>query len=351
MKDRDGSTLSKKWQVWIRQSTRDKRDGFQKASSDLQIPPHILEKDFWVTYLLDIVFNRLHKYGVQHRFMFKGGTSLSKCFNLIDRFSEDLDLSLSKNDLGFSGSDAPENQLSISKKKKVLSALKEAGYQFVKNSMVPVLNEIIGMDGVQSDLKIIKDEESIYFSYSPTIAAGNYAYVQPVIKIEYGTKADQEPVLTVGITPLIFSSLGSAVQGLDESIAVKVLSPARTFWEKVILIHAINSGNDTSKVRHGVSRHLYDMYKIMHSVEFGTDAVTDISLLIRAAEYNNVYYYAKWADYGSAKPGSIKLEIGSSLIPSFRKDYQEMSEMFYSTPPSFEELLEFLINLEQTINL
>jgi len=89
---------------FIKLSKSDCEAAFRIASTYTSYPAHVVEKDFWGTYLLDTLFNRLSH---NHRLMFKGGTSLSKCYNLIKRFSEDIDLSLNMEDLGFGGDKAP----------------------------------------------------------------------------------------------------------------------------------------------------------------------------------------------------------------------------------------------------
>jgi len=118
---------------FIKLAKTERSQAFRIASEKLGYPAYVIEKDFWVTYILDTLFNRINH---KHRILFKGGTSLSKCYNLIDRFSEDIDLSLHMADLGFEGDRAPHivaTKESKSAAKRAVEDLKVAGELFLKN--------------------------------------------------------------------------------------------------------------------------------------------------------------------------------------------------------------------------
>src|SRR5690554_4279478 len=116
---------------------------FRVAEQELGLPAHVLEKDFWVTYLLDALFQQLD---LPVAMMFKGGTSLSKCYEVIERFSEDIDLALDREDLGFDGDNAPEEQPSTTKANKKLKELQKAGTLYVASTLFPALLQYLESD-------------------------------------------------------------------------------------------------------------------------------------------------------------------------------------------------------------
>ncbi|MBU0729432.1 MAG: nucleotidyl transferase AbiEii/AbiGii toxin family protein [Proteobacteria bacterium] len=327
---------------------KEQREILRISQAQLNIAESILEKDVWVSYVLDLIFNRL---ALGHRFMFKGGTSLSKCYGMINRFSEDIDLSLNMEELGFGGSNSPENTLSKTQRKKRLDELKEAGNRYTEETLFPSLQEKITEEiPVKSDNIYLEKDDSdalnIIVEYDSQCSDNTYNnYFEPKIRIEPGAKARHKPTENVQIFPLI----GDSIPEFKTKFTVKVLIPARTFWEKATYIHVVNNHNNPEKFRIKVSRHLYDL-AIMADHPEGKAALNDFDLLSQVVEHKSLYFASGWADYSGAKPGTIQLMPPPELMDAYKSDYKAMDLMFYQDPPAFDELIAKIQQIEKKIN-
>lgn len=337
---------------FIKLPKSDREAAFRIASTYTGYPAHVVEKDFWVTYLLNTLFNRLTH---THRLMFKGGTSLSKCYNLIERFSEDIDLSLNMEDLGFGGDKAPHEiaKLPESKKKaeKEIDKLKLAGEAFLRDTLLPMLSDQITADiGSAKEWSLSIDPnnlENILFHYPKSLNTSEYGdqYVKPVVLIESGTKAAHEPIERVEIKAFI----EDAIAEIKTSCQVNVLSPKRTFWEKATILHAENNINKPERVKERLSRHLYDLVMLYRS-DIGKEAIKDIDLLAKVAEHKKFYFRSGAANYDDAKPGTLKIVPHDAILQAFKQDYEKMRSMFSGEILSFDAIISELKQLENSIN-
>jgi hypothetical protein len=336
---------------FIKLTKADREAAFRITSTHTGYPAHVMEKDFWVTYLLDTLFNRLTH---THRLMFKGGTSLSKCYNLIERFSEDIDLSLNMEDLGFGGEKAPHELLKTKSKReaeKAVELLKLAGEAFLKDSLLPMLSDQITADiGSAKEWSLSIDPnnpENILFHYPKTLNTSEYGdqYVKPVVLIESGTKAAHEPIERVEIKAFV----EDAIAEIKTSCHVNVLSPKRTFWEKATILHAENNINKPKRVKERLSRHLYDLVMLYRS-DIGKEAIKDIDLLAKVAEHKKFYFRSGAANYDDAKPGTLKIVPHDAILQAFKQDYEKMGSMFSGEILSFESIISELQELESSIN-
>ena len=292
---------------FIKLDNNERSQAFRIASQKLGYPAYVIEKDLWVTYMLDILFNKLKH---NHQIMFKGGTSLSKCYGLIDRFSEDIDLSLNMADFGFAGDNTPHNIAKMQSKtaaKKAVESLKLAGEIFVENKLLPMLIDTVREDIANDDtwdLTIDKNnKENLLFHYPKSLDEAEYGnkYVKPVVLIETGTKSEHIPIELVSINSL----LEDAISSIKSTCTVKVLSPKRTFWEKITILHAENNINRIERVKERLSRHIYDIVMISRS-KIGSEAIKDIDLLNAVAKHKSFYYRSNAAKYDEAKVGTLK---------------------------------------------
>lgn len=329
----------------------DREAAFRIASTHTGYPAHVVEKDFWVTYLLDTLFNRLTH---EHRLMFKGGTSLSKCYNLIERFSEDIDLSLNMEDLGFGGDKAPHELLKTKSKReaeKAVELLKLVGEAFLRDSLLPMLSDQITADiGSAKEWSLSIDPnnpENILFHYPKSLNTSEYGdqYVKPVVLIESGTKAAHEPIERVEIKAFV----EDAIAEIKTSCGVNVLSPKRTFWEKATILHAENNINKPERVKERLSRHLYDLVMLYRS-DIGKEAIKDITLLANVAEHKKFYFRSGAANYDDAKPGTLKIVPHDAILQAFKQDYEKMGSMFSGEILSFDAIISELKQLENSIN-
>ncbi|WDE98942.1 nucleotidyl transferase AbiEii/AbiGii toxin family protein [Lentisphaera profundi] len=319
----------------------------RKASATFNLSALTIEKDFWVTYLLDVVFNRLD---LNHDYTFKGGTSLSKCFNLIERFSEDIDLSLNMGDLGFGeGEKNPmaDPKPSRAKLDKIRKDLEKAGTDFVRDKLLPGIDSKLKEDDVRAYSLYIGDNGAdIYFEYPRVLRDIEYPvnnYVTPRVLIETGTKAMHNPYTITEIDAM-------CVKGLLDAVKVKVLSPQRTFWEKITILHAENNINDPGRVKDRFSRHIYDIHQIYRS-EIGVKAIKNTDLLADVAKHKGRMFIKAAAKYDEACKPTLKVALTDEIRDAMAKDYEKMTDMFYrGEKPSFEELLDTLQQIDDNFN-
>jgi nucleotidyltransferase AbiEii toxin of type IV toxin-antitoxin system len=318
---------------------------FEEAAARRNSTTTALEKDFWICWTLK------HLFALQGpELRFKGGTSLSKVFRLIERFSEDIDISIDRGALGFSGERDPANPaLSGTKRKGLNQELKVAVTVEVQSRILPKLHarfeSVLGKQGwtlVPSEDKT--EEMTLLFSYPP--AFEYKSYLQPQIKIEFG-RGDLEPSQESTVTPFVAEMFPDVFA--ERSTAIGVLDCERTFWEKVTLLHAENHRPDPTSLKAGMARHWSDV-AVMSAAERFKDEKLSLDLLKQVIAFKKIYFPANWANYDTAIPGTLNILPNRSLQEIVKKDYQQMEEMFPGKPLSFDEILAKLEALQRRIN-
>jgi hypothetical protein len=284
---------------------------------------------------------------------FKGGTSLSKVWKLVDRFSEDIDIVVDRSHLGFSGLNDPETAPNPSARKRLVERLKSACSEYLQSTLVPIvsafLNRQTGMSGIELDMDPgDPDGQTILVRYPSSLENNAAAYINPGIKIELGARSGNEPVLEGTVTSLAAEAF-SGIQWV-RSVAVRALDPARTFLEKMFLIHEENMRPEGKPGRSRLSRHLYDLVRLNHA-GIGQRALLSPDLMERVLANRKALFFYSWVDYEVMKPGTICLVPPSDKARKLRQDYQEFSrDMIYGIPPAFDQLLESLKLVELLVN-
>lgn len=319
---------------------------FEEAAARRSSTTTAIEKDYWICWTLKHLFTLT---GIPE-LRFKGGTSLSKVFGLIDRFSEDIDISIDRAALGFSGErDMANPKLSGTKRKALDKELRSAITAEVKDRVLPKLRDqfeaILGKHGWDLVLSNEPNEEmTLLFSYPNAFEYSKY--LQPQIKIEFG-RGDQQPSEKSAVTPFVIEMFPDIFQ--EKSAAIVVLDCERTFWEKITLLHAENHRPDPAKLKLRMSRHWSDV-AVMSTAERFVDEKLSLQLLDQVIRFKETYFPANWAHYDTAMPGTLRIVPNDSLQAILRKDYEEMQEMFPSTPLPFDEILARLQALQKRIN-
>jgi hypothetical protein len=185
---------------------------------------------------------------------------------------------------------------------------------------------------------------TLLFSYPVAVQYG--AYLRPQIKIEFG-RGDQQPFQRCPITPYVAETFPKLFT--NPSVEVAVLDCHRTFWEKVTLLHAENHRPDPSKLKQRMSRHWSDVAVMSPDGRF-TDDKLSLDLLRQVIEFKKIYFASGWAQYEKAVPGTLRIVPNQELEKVLRRDYEQMREMFWGTPVSFDEILALLKKLEGRIN-
>jgi Nucleotidyl transferase AbiEii toxin, Type IV TA system len=305
-----------------------------------------IEKDFWVCWTL----RHLFLLEAIPELRFKGGTSLSKVFGLIDRFSEDIDISINRAALGFSGErDLANPLLSGTKRKGLDDELRAAITTEVHSKILPKLRDRFqGILGSQrwelAPSKDESDEITLLFQYPNAFRYDSY--LRPQIKIEFG-RGDQQPSEKASVTPFVAENFSDIFR--IRSAAIVVLDCERTFWEKVTLLHAENHRPDPTKLKPRMARHWSDI-AVMSAAERFKDENLSLDLLDQVIRFKQIYFAANWAHYDTAVPEMLRIVPNAGLQSILRKDYQAMREMFPGTPLTFDEILTRLELLQRRVN-
>jgi hypothetical protein len=319
---------------------------FTETAAQLNSTTTAVEKDFWICWTLRHLFTLE---GVPE-LRFKGGTSLSKVFGLIDRFSEDIDISIDRAALGFVGErDLAHPLLSGTKRKALGQELRAAITHEVNSKILPQLHDrfqpILGKNGWElAPSKDENEEMTLLFHYPHAFEYSKY--LQPQIKIEFG-RGDQFPSDKSSVTPLVAKIFAEMFR--EKAAAVLVLDCERTFWEKITLIHAENHRPDPSKLKPRMARHWSDV-AVMSTAERFKNENLSLDLLSQVIRFKQSYFASNWAHYETAVPGTLWIVPNEALQEILRKDYQQMQEMFPNKPLSFDEILARLEVLQQRIN-
>lgn len=321
-----------------------RRDAFAIAAERRGLLPLVIEKDFWVCWTLERLFG-LPDFG--EHLLFKGGTSLSKVYGLIQRFSEDIDLSLSRTALGEGLAD-PEQAASNSQRKQRAALLVAAFHQAVTDRLLPALHasiaEQLGNAGWALTQDAI-DPGTLHFAY-PRVSEGELIYIRPEVRIELGGRNDDWPAENLSVTAYVAQDLPQIVPA---SIPVRALAARRTFWEKATILHAEYHRPLGKAPGERLARHYSDLAQMV-----GTDAeaqaLADLPLLARVRAHKAAFYTAPWASYETARPGTLRLVPRPERLAGLRADYRGMEPMFFGPSLPFEAMMERIAALEERVN-
>lgn len=324
----------------IEMSIEDKRFIFDTTALKMKIHPAIIEKDFWVCYILDFLFND-SKY--KDYFTFKCGTSLSKAYNVISRMSEDIDLILDWQLLGAAVNEPLEER---SKRQQEIynEKLNNLAKEFISNELYnDLLNGLGNIKGLK--VEVIKEEQLINIYYPKTYDVNNVG-ILPCVRLEIGPLAAWTPANVMEIEPYIYNAIPDfKVSGTS----VRTVAIERTFWEKVTILHREANRPENKKMPKRYARHYYDVYQIFNSKYF-SDILSCKSILTKVTEFKIKFYNDNWARYEEVLKGNVKV-----LPPNFRleelvEDYNSMKEMINGEIPNFNTILVALIELEKILN-
>jgi len=331
----------------------DRRDLFAAAAMRLGTTMQNIEKDFWVCWTLDALFNGLERGGP--RLLFKGGTSLSKGFGLIARFSEDIDITVFRDDLGASASVEDLETMSGKQRSRRLDAIRTACQVFIQGPLQARLARLAAeLPGAAGALRITPeaddpDGQSLLVWYPSIIASGD-GYIRPAVKIEAGAKSARDPHAPVTVKPYISDDL----KGFDLTIAgVTTVDPVRTFWDKVVVLHGLRRWFDRrGELRGGgqrVSRHYYDIDRLLKA-EVGRRAVANLAMARDCARHDRMFFNRPDLDLATACPGSFALLPHDAMLDQLRRDYAAMQVMIFGEVPTFDAVMDSVAHLEATVN-
>lgn len=343
--------MNQEFKRFLELSQQDRKDVFEAEAENLDTRPTYVEKDFWVCLVLDIIYNGLNE---DHpRLLFKGGTSLSKGYNLIDRFSEDVDFTVFREDIGFDESKDPAVPgISGKERKRRSESIMQATSQYICHKLREDL-ETIALT-VVSECRVIKDtedrdESTLLFHYPSLFAEVSAAYIQPRVKLEGGGRSALDPHEKLAIEALINGTLTDWDFSVPNVITIK---PERTFWDKVMILHGWSCGHrDEQRLpsdRQRISRHYYDVAMIYQKL--GREAISDPNLREDVRQHTQEFFKRAWMKLEEAIPGYFNLVPKGKLLETLRNDYQAMQGMMLGNAPNFATIVEELERQETAIN-
>lgn len=333
--------------AYLQLSAADQRAACTEGGARCALEPASVEKDFWVCWTLRELFTLP---GIGHRLTFKGGTSLSKCYGLIERFSEDIDLVIDRDAFGLSP--PAETGIGSNERSRRLEALKEASRTYIHAVLMPALTQRFqatlpfGRPWALAEAEASDGGLELHFSY-PTVFAGN-GKLSPVVKIEPGARSDIEPNGTPEVQPY----LAEVMPGLlgPSRFAVRTVAPERTFWEKAMLLHEANYGDNPPAPKEAWARHYYDLHCLIKA-GVGARAHADKDLFAAVHAHRLVFFRKAQAIQEARRPGTLRLRPADAHRKSWKTNYEKMREpYFFSTPPVWVDVVQTVEEFEQRFN-
>ena len=310
----------------------------------------IAEKDFWVCWTLGQLFQGIP--GIGDHLVFKGGTSLSKVYRAINRFSEDVDITVGRELLGFDSDEHdPEKAANKSQAKKKIEELAAACGRWVagdfKTQLESRTRDAIGSGAWKYSVDET-DELTLIFQYPSVLPTPvEDSYISRVVRIECGAKADLWPVTKATITPYVAEAYSRIT---DASVSVRALAIERTFWEKATILHAEAHRPKEKLFTKNYSRHYADTVALADH-EGGKRALQDSGLRARVVAFKEAFYRNSWTNFATAIPGTFKLLPAPDHVGTLERDYERMRrEMYYGPSLEWAEILEKLHILKSEID-
>ncbi len=345
------------FQTVLAASDRDRRDLFVGVGTRLGTPEQNIEKDFWVCWTLDVLFHQLEPGGP--RLLFKGGTSLSKGYRLIQRFSEDIDITVFREDIHQPATVEELEQLSRKKREARLDDIKTACQAYVNGTLREQIGALLRQTLEIAHLPTNRarleadpedpDGQSLLLWYPPVTTEGD-GYNRQAVKIECGAKSALDPHSPITLRPYIADDLPALALEVGD---VTTVDPSRTFWDKVVILHGLCQWwNRRGQLKGGgqrVSRHYYDVYRLLGSV-IGQNAADDRRMSEDCVRHALMFFNRPDFDLASAAPGTFTLVPNEGMLASLRQDYRAMSGMIFGPIPELEEVIQSVAELEQRLN-
>lgn len=332
---------------WFQLSREDQAEALEVAAARTGRPVHLLEKDIWVVWALSAMYSS----PLARTLTFKGGTSLSKAYRVINRFSEDIDLTCDIRelvpDLLRDGNPIPH---SASQERKITSAVRARLPAWIETSVKPVIEKTLVASGMQASLAMSgKDNEKLLIRY-PALKAGT-GYSAPSIQLEFGARATGEPSQIHPVT----CDIASVIEEVAFPSAYPVVMAAeRTFWEKATAAHVYCRQGRLHGERY--SRHWYDLAAIARSTHFAS-AINARELAQQVAAHKSMFFAEKDArgariDYFPAVAGALQLVPGGDSLAALEQDYAAMLEdgLLALGQPDFNEVMKSCQVIEARIN-
>ena len=338
----------------ITAAEQDRLDLFASAARRVGTTEQNVEKDFWVCWTLDALFHGRPENAP--RLLFKGGTSLSKAFGLISRFSEDIDITVFRQDLGESVSIDDLEELSGKKRRAKLDEIRAACQKYLRDGLRPhlekVLIESVGHHEHESSGVLLDgadpDGQTLLLRYPSVLPSDGY--VRPAVRIECGAKSALDPHALAQVRPYVTDDLTD----VDLTVAdVTTIQPTRTFWDKVVILHGLRAWFEKrAELRQEgqrISRHYYDLHAMFRR-ETGGAALADRALGNECVRHARMFFNRPDFSLETAVAGQFALRPVGDMLAGLRRDYDAMADMIIGPAPRFDDVLGSIIAIEERLN-
>ena len=318
-------------------------NAFTETATRKALPAVAVEKDWWVTAVLRTLFALPYTKDLS----FKGGTSLSKCYNLIERFSEDIDIAVCREFLGFGGN-LSKTQINDKLRRATCSFVREKlQFEVAKGLENQRINKGLFSANVNITPVTTTDPEVIEIVYKSLFDDSDY--IKPIVKIEVSGRSMSEPVQTIKLQSIV-DEVFADMPFKNARFDVNVVVPQRTFIEKICLLHEEFAKPQEFMRTERMSRHLYDLEKIMET-QIAEEALKNKELYNSVVEHRRVFIGLKGFDYNTLAPKTINIIPPESVIELWKEDYETMQRtMIYGTSLPFNKLIEKIKQLNKRIN-
>lgn len=351
-------TINPAFAEFLSYDAADRRSVFVEAEEQLGMPARYVEKDFYVGLVLDALFNA--RSPDDPRLLFKGGTSLSKGHGLIARFSEDVDIAVFREDLGFAETVDELAAMGRRPRERILDGLRTACQQYLHGPLARQLVDIasaveaeaglaagtIGIEGASPDED--PDGQTLFLSYASLFDGDGY--VAPRVKIESGARSDHDPCESLLVTPYV----ATLVPDFDLAVpGVTTIRPERTLWDKLRILHETRQWSESrGEMRgnaHRLSRHYYDVGRLLDS-PYGPAALEDLAMGRRCVEHGKVFFARKDHRLDLCQPGSFTLMPTPEMSRALAADYDSMRGMIHGVVPSWSSIVDAIATAERILN-
>ncbi|MGB0998988.1 MAG: nucleotidyl transferase AbiEii/AbiGii toxin family protein [Flavobacteriales bacterium] len=321
---------------WLKLSKEEQIELFTQIGVKTNLPLQAVEKDAWITLMLRMIFTS----NLANHLIFKGGTSLSKAFDLIHRFSEDIDLGIDRKHLGFAG-DLSKGQI---------RKLRRTCHTFVSTDLSETLQKQLTAYGIDASLYEIVVENTQVSDQDPETIKVNYqslfedvSYLPKRVLIEVSARSLIEPNQEVALKSMIDEQYPET-NFAEQEFTVNTTNPQKTFLEKLILLHE-EFQKPIEKIRYlRMSRHFYDIGQILNS-EYGQNALKNTDLFEGIIAHRSVLTPMKTTNYEVLTLKNLNIIPPDALLEEYRSDYKEMqNSMIHGESLDFDTLLETIIN-------
>ena len=322
---------------------QERAEVFRQIGKKINLNEVAVEKDWWVT----VVLRALFALPYAENLSFKGGTSLSKCYNLIERFSEDVDIAINREFFGFLGDTFTIKQISKN--------LQKATCKFIRNDLQFDLVRQMKANGISTDLFSVKmnitpittiDPEKVFVEYKSVFNAS--PYIKNTVILEIGGRSMKEPLQKVEIQSFVDINFPQA-NFAEKPFEINSVVPERTFLEKVCLLHEEFSKADEQVRIERMSRHIYDLAKMIDT-PIADNALKNKDLFQSIVAHRRMFIAMKDFDYDTLNPKTINIIPPKSVIELWKEDYEKMQRtMIFKETLTFSEVIDKITDLNKKI--